>query len=149
MGSDQAPYRDYDAVSGDGTNSHRVQGSYHYWRDNSQTNYNTWNYNDGGSYIYHEVKYAKKYEDDTILISTNYQGFMYMKNITTTYTDSNVRWTPIYESTPSEGTSNTNHKLDWVDVGGVRYNVFASGHSSTGFIKVITGKVYDENCTST
>ena len=148
MGSDTDPYHE-SAVSGDGSNSYRVQGSYHYWRDNTKTNYNTWNYNDGGSYIYHDIMYAEMYESDTILICTNNAGFMYLKDITANYQDSNTRWTPIYQSTPTEGTSNTSYKFDWVDVGGVRYNVFASNHSTSGFIKVITGKVYDENCTST
>ena len=146
MGSDTQPYHQ-DAVNDDGVNSHLVLGSYNYWRDNTKTNYNSWEYS-GNSYVYHSVYYAEMYESDTILIGSNYGGFMYLKDITANYQDSNTRWTPIYQSTPGEGSSNTNYKFDWVDVGGVRYNVFAN-HSNSGFIKVITGKVYDENCTST
>ena len=147
MGSDDNPYHS-DAVSGDGNKSYRVQGSYTRWTDNTKTTYVSWNRNEGGSYIYHDVSYAERYESDTMLIGSGYGGFMYLKDITDNYQDSNSRWTPIYQSTPEEGYSYTNYKIDWVDVDGVRYNVFAN-HSTNGFIKVITGKVYDENCTST
>ena len=146
MGSDTQPY-DTTAVNNDETNSMPIDGRSKWKPTWDATTYVQWYQNSNGSTASQQLNMAKMYKNDTLMIHGSQGGFMYLKDIIDNKDDSQKYWIPVkdYQYPDSSGFT-----MDFVDIGDARYNVFVSGHSSSGYIAVVTGDLTDpDNQTST
>ena len=151
MGSDEAPYSQ-DAVSNDGDPvSDAIDGRYLWKPTWDSTNYNQWYQTQNGSNSSQSIYMVKMYKSDTLMIYGSQGGFMYMKDIINNRNDWQKHWIPVKDyQLPGGGGNYAGYTMDFVDVGDIRYNVFVNGHSTSGYIAVVTGDLTDPvNQTST
>ena len=151
MGTDEAPYSQ-DAVSDDGDPvSNRIDGRYLWKPTWDATNYNQWYQTQNGSNSSQQIRMAKMYKSDTLMIYGTQGGFMYLKDIINNRDNWQKHWIPVKDyQLPGGGGSYTGYTMDFVDIGDTRYNVFVNSNTTSGYIAVVTGDLTDpENQTST